>query len=166
MQTICREAVSEAVTHRSVPCASDDTSGELRAQRTLPPFERTAQGCGAEQYVLIADANEVLANQIADSVRQLGYRAAVTRTGHETLEVAQRTALAAAILDLGLPGVYGGTVAQVLRMQNPGLPIILLSSLSVLVAAEDAWHVHAYAYFTKPFDVEVLIQSLSQALVA
>jgi DNA-binding NtrC family response regulator len=50
-------------------------------------------------------------------------------------------------------------------MQNPGLPIILLSSLSVLVAAEDAWHVHAHAYFTKPFDLEVLIQSLSQALV-
>jgi DNA-binding NtrC family response regulator len=165
MQTICREAVSEMVTQRSVLCASDDTSGELRTERTLSPFERTPRRRGAEQYVLIADADDGLAEQIATSVRQLGYRAAVTRTGHETLEVAQRTALAAAILDLGLPGVYGGTVAQVLRMQNPGLPIILLSSLSVLVAAEDAWHVHAYAYFTKPFDVEALTQTLSQALV-
>lgn len=164
MQTICRDAVSVVVAHRSLLCASDDTPGELPAERSLPPIERTPHDCGAEQYVLIADADDVLAKQIASSVRQLGYRTAVAHTGHETLEVAQRTPPAAAILDLGLPGVYGGTVAQVLRMQNPGLPIILLSSLSVLVAAEDAWHVHAYAYFTKPFDVEVLIQSLSQAL--
>jgi len=148
-----------------VLCVSDDTSVEQPAERPLSPFECMARHRGADQYVLIADANDVLAEQIATSVRQLGYRAAVTRTGHETLEVAQRTTLAAAILDLGLPGVYGGTVAQVLRMQNPGLPIILLSSLSVLVAAEDAWHVHAYAYFTKPFDVEALTQTLSQALI-
>jgi DNA-binding response OmpR family regulator len=162
---MCREVVSEAAVHSWVLCASDDTPGEVPAEHGLTPLECTPRRHSAEQYVLVADVDGLLAERIATAVGHLGYRVVLALTGHETLEVAQRTPPTAAILDLGLPDVYGRTVAQVLRMQNPGLPIILLSSLSVSVAAEDAWRVHAYAYFTKPFDVEVLIQTLSQALV-
>src|SRR6266536_1704774 len=85
------------------------------------------QGGHHEQYVLIADADRLLASRMRSLVEELGYRATIARTGHEALEVAGRQQPVAAILDLGLPGLYGGTVAETLRMQNSSLPIILLS---------------------------------------
>jgi len=70
------------------------------------------------------------------------------------------------ILDLGLPGLYGTSLAITLRAEFPGLPFIVVSALQADAVAQDAWSIGAAAYLTKPFDCDELLATVRRVLAA
>ena len=66
-----------------------------------------------------------------------------------------------ALLDIGMPGTDGLTLARTIRDRHPGTAIIFLTSHPEYVA--EAWEIHASGYLLKPLTKERLTDELSYA---
>ena len=66
-----------------------------------------------------------------------------------------------ALLDIGMPGTDGLTLARVIRDRHPGTAIIFLTAHPEYAA--DAWEIHAAGYLLKPLTKERLTDELSYA---
>lgn len=66
-----------------------------------------------------------------------------------------------ALLDIGMPGTDGLTLARTIRDRHPGTAIIFLTSHPEYAA--EAWEIHASGYLLKPLTKERLTDELSYA---
>ncbi|MEK0424137.1 MAG: Nitrogen assimilation regulatory protein [Planctomycetota bacterium] len=69
------------------------------------------------------------------------------------------------LLDVRLPGTSGLEVLEKLKVEHPGLPVILMTAFGDLQTAVQAVQGDAFEYLTKPFDLETLMQTVRRALV-
>ena len=113
--------------------------------------------------VLVVEDELPMRRTLDIGLRARGYDVDLAGTGEEALDLAARRHPDVVILDLGLPGMDGITVAQALRGWTQ-IPIIVLSARgteAVKVAALDAG---ADDYVTKPFGMNELLARLRAAL--
>src|SRR5262249_32920620 len=81
----------------------------------------------AARRVLIIEDNIDAANSLRDALQIAGHDVEVTYSGPEALEKARTFAPDVVICDIGLPEMDGYEVAQKLRAEQPGGPMILVS---------------------------------------
>ena len=118
------------------------------------------------RVVMVVEDDEAIARLIQAVLADIdGANVEMCRTGHEALARAADVQPDLVLLDLGLPGLYGTSVALALRQTNRHLPIIVISALPGHTVAEDAWTIQAQAYLTKPFEPQVLADLVRQYLV-
>ncbi|HEU0168590.1 MAG TPA: response regulator [Chloroflexota bacterium] len=111
----------------------------------------------ALRTVMVVEDDEAIARLIHTVIAEIpGAQVETCRTGHEALTRAAMVQPDLVLLDLGLPGLYGTSVALALRQANRQLPIIVISALPGHTVAEDAWTIQAQAYLTKPFEPQAL----------
>ena len=60
------------------------------------------------------------------------------------------------LLDLILPGADGLKVLELMRSEDPTVPVIMLTAIKTVKTAVDAMKIGAADYLTKPFDIEEL----------
>lgn len=72
--------------------------------------------------------------------------------------------LAAAVLDINLPGITGVELAQLLRHQAPELPIALITALRDEDRVRYGYPPAGVPYLKKPFDLDTLANALSSLL--
>jgi two-component system nitrogen regulation response regulator GlnG len=68
------------------------------------------------------------------------------------------------LLDIRLPGLSGLELLERVKKEHPYLPIILMTAFGDLKTAVQAVQGSAFEYLTKPFDLEVALQSVQRAL--
>jgi two-component system nitrogen regulation response regulator GlnG len=68
------------------------------------------------------------------------------------------------LLDIRLPGLSGLELLERVKKDYPDLPIILMTAFGDLKTAVQAVQGSAFEYLTKPFDLEVALQSVQRAL--
>ena len=68
------------------------------------------------------------------------------------------------LLDIRLPGLSGLELLERVKKDHPDLPIILMTAFGDLKTAVQAVQGSAFEYLTKPFDLEVALQSVQRAL--
>ncbi|HEU0167666.1 MAG TPA: response regulator [Chloroflexota bacterium] len=120
-------------------------------------------GDGAPQVLLVEDDPaivELMQLVLADE----GLTVDVARTGTRALEMARQRRPQVAILDLGLPEMYGKTLGKNLRKLYPDLPLLVVSALPSNAVAQDAWEMGAFSYITKPFELDVLSAAVKRGL--
>jgi DNA-binding NtrC family response regulator len=84
------------------------------------------QTLGSERtLVLVVDDNRPLADNVAEALRDAGYRVEVTTSVAEALASPPR--LGAAIVDFVLPDGTGLELARRLTARDPGLPVLFIS---------------------------------------
>jgi DNA-binding response OmpR family regulator len=115
-------------------------------------------------YILIVEDDAAIASVLQMLLSDAGLVAEVAHTGQQALATVERECPKLVLLDLGLPGLYGTSLAVTLRMRWPSLPFIVISALPDLAVAQDAWSIGAAAYFTKPFDVDDLTATVRRIL--
>lgn len=107
--------------------------------------------------ILVADDYADGREMLAFFLERQGYTVATASDGTEALTVAASFAPDVAILDIGMPGVSGHTVARELRKQRgAGLILVALSGLGQpedKTRASEAGFDH---HFTKPVDIKAL----------
>ena len=114
----------------------------MTARHTLPPG----------RVLLVeddADLREVLAEVLLDE----GWSVVVAASGHDVLRV-DRTRLAAAIVDMHLPGPAGVEVARLVQEECPGARIVLMSGRDDLKVPP------GMARLVKPFEISSLLALL------
>jgi len=119
---------------------------------------------GEPHRVLVVEDDQPISELMQTVLEGMGLSVDVAPDGRRALELAKRNRPALVVLDLGLPGMYGKTVAANLRRQYRNLPVMVVSALSSSAVAEDAWEIGAFTYMTKPFELDAFTAAVQRGL--
>jgi DNA-binding response OmpR family regulator len=114
--------------------------------------------------VLLVEDDQAISELMQMVLKGMGLAVDVAPNGHQAIELASRHRPALVVLDLGLPEMYGKTVAANLRRQYDNLPVMVVSALSSSAVAEDAWEIGAFTYITKPFELDAFTDAVERGL--
>ena len=113
--------------------------------------------------ILVIDDDPGLREIIQETLEDEGLVVDVAGDGLQALELAARRRPELVILDWGLPLFDGDVVAARLRsMHGVGLRVLIVTADGH--AAEKARRAGAFAYLHKPFDVDVLMDTVRRGL--
>ncbi len=113
--------------------------------------------------VLVVDDEPPIRKLLRMGLSTQGYEILDAPSGKVAIElIAQKPDLI--ILDLGLPDIDGLELLRRLRLQNEGVPIVVLSSRGEEAAKVQALDLGADDYVTKPFGMDELLARIRAAL--
>jgi CheY-like chemotaxis protein len=118
--------------------------------------------------VLVTDDNRDSADTLAMVLRQSGFDTLVAYDGNTALDLARASNPAAAIIDIGMPGLTGDEVARRMRSQSWGRAMLLIAMTGWGQAQDKERSLAAGfdAHLTKPVDPQELERLLAEFLKA
>ena len=121
------------------------------------------EGAGTRPMVLVVDDNEELCAGLRRTLRKLDVEVVIANTGDEALKATLHYRFAVAILDVGLPDIYGFDLAEMMRAEEHAkdLPIIFLTG--VHMSPEDVgrgYEIGATDYLVKPVNAGMLLNKV------
>ena len=114
--------------------------------------------------VLVAEDDQVIADFVAQGLREAGYAVDVAATGAEALRRAQEGGYDAAVMDVMLPELDGLSVIEQLRAKKNQMPVLILSARHTVDDRVKGLQAGGDDYLTKPFAFAELLARL-QALL-
>ena len=87
-------------------------------------------------------------------------------TGTQALEIARKTRLDLAILDVKLPDMSGTEVLRHLRSIDEGVPVIMATSYGSAETVRTSMKLGAFDYLTKPFENQEIRRVAREALAS
>jgi two-component system OmpR family response regulator len=114
--------------------------------------------------VLVAEDDPVIADFVAQGLREAGYAVDVAPTGTEGLRLASGGGYDAAVIDVMLPGLDGLSLIEQLRAKKIQTPVLILSARHSVDDRVKGLQAGGDDYLTKPFAFAELLARL-QALL-
>lgn len=116
--------------------------------------------------ILLVDDDETIRESLAWRLENLGYRVLTAALGREALRLARQSPLDAVILDICLPDMDGLQICRTLMEdgRTSDLPVIILSALDDRDIVRRCREVGGQFFLAKPFDLNVLVTVLEQAV--
>ena len=102
--------------------------------------------------ILVVDDDPDIQQFLIDRLHLEGYTAEPAINGYSALEILQRETFDGVILDIGLPDISGLEVLQDVRVNQPDLPIIIVTATEAEERARAAISLGANGYLLKPFN--------------
>ncbi len=118
---------------------------------------------GRGHRVLVVEDNEDVGQFSTELLRDLGYGIKWAANAREALAALAEDELAFDLVfsDVIMPGMNGVELAVVIRERYPGLPVVLTSGYSSVLAE----HAHrGFELIQKPYSVEALSRTLRKAI--
>ncbi len=136
---------------------------------TAPPKPSTASSSPIAQRttIMVVDDSINVRRFLALNLERVGYRVIQAKDGQDALEkLTKSSEVQAMVCDLEMPRLDGYGVLSELRAQHKWstLPIIMLTSRSSEKHRSLAMELGASAYFSKPYNEQVLLDSLQSLL--
>ena len=116
--------------------------------------------------ILVVDDEPHVSEMLQEFFLELGYTVDVATTGGEALSRASSKRPDAVILDMRLPDMTGDQLLTRLRALDGSLSIVMLSGDADDDVARRTVAAGAFQYLQKPFDFEVLQQTITRAVRA
>lgn len=117
----------------------------------------------AEIKVLVVDDEDILAWSIDTELKGLGAEVARSGTVRDALAKFQQFSPDLAICDLRLPDGNGLELLKKWHLEQPDMPVILITAHGAIDSAITALRLGAFDYLQKPFDMKDLIVSVRRA---
>jgi two-component system sensor histidine kinase/response regulator len=120
----------------------------------------------ANKEVLIVDDDIVTQNMLKTALGNAGYICLVASSGKEALELAMGRLPGAIILDIMMPDMDGGEVADILK-KNPrtkDIPIVFLSALISKEEEKIGPKKDIVSFLSKPYNREMLLNEVRRYL--
>ena len=114
--------------------------------------------------ILVAEDDPVIADFLAQGLREAGYAVDVASTGTEGLRLASGGGYDAAVIDVMLPGLDGLSLIEQLRAKKVQTPVLILSARHSVDDRVKGLQAGGDDYLTKPFAFAELLARL-QALL-
>lgn len=114
--------------------------------------------------ILIVDDDHDILRLIDMRLQSAGYQTVKAHNGMAALATltAQRPDLV--ITDLLMPEIDGIALMEQIHQQHPTLPVIILTAHGTITDAVTATHQGAFSFLSKPFESQVLLQQVANAL--
>ena len=143
----------------------------LYLPRVLAPAVTSAGAAEAEVEgdtvqnvcVLVVEDNEAVGRFATEMLEDLGYGTRWVGNADAALSVLAREELSfdAVFSDVIMPGMNGVELAQTIRRKHPGLPVVLTSGYSNVLAQEGR---HGFELLQKPYSVDALARVLRKVV--
>lgn len=118
-----------------------------------------------KKRVLIVEDDEIAASFIALQCKKHGFETFISQEGGG-IGMHLTAGVSAVLLDLGLPDRNGLDVLREIRRRHPKLPCFVITATDTASSAVEALKSGALDYFTKPIQVERLMESLKCAVMS
>ncbi|MDQ2823803.1 MAG: PAS domain-containing protein [Pseudomonadota bacterium] len=118
---------------------------------------------GAGQCILVVEDNPELGAIVQQSLQALDYTTVMTTSAEQALVELGVDArrFAAVFSDVVMDGMGGVALGYEVRRRYPGLPLVLSSGYSNVLASEQK---HGFTLLPKPYSLEDLAQTLNQSI--
>jgi two-component system response regulator PilR (NtrC family) len=93
-----------------------------------------------------------------------GYRVKAADSGQKAVKVLGKDSFDLVISDIRMPDMTGVEVLRTVKELNPEIPVIMITAYASTETAVEALRLGAYDYITKPFKIEELKNTISNAL--
>ncbi|HEX2834777.1 MAG TPA: response regulator [Thermoanaerobaculia bacterium] len=120
----------------------------------------------AEIRILVVEDETIVAMDIADGLRRLGYVVTgIAGTGASAIDLARRSPPDLVLMDVKLKGPMDGVEAARRLREEHGMPIVFLTAYGDPATVERTRSTAPYGYLLKPFDEKDLHRTVSLALM-
>jgi len=96
--------------------------------------------------------------------REQGYSVTVCGDGQTGLDAFHSVRPSAVVLDLMLPNIFGRDLCKMMKAEQPGIPVIVVSAISEVADKVLLLELGADDYVTKPFSPRELMARMQAAL--
>ena len=115
--------------------------------------------------VLIIDDEPLICRSLSEYLIEHGYETETAADGAQGLAKARAEQFDVVLVDLRMPHVNGLEVITVLKVEQPDLPMVVVSGTGVLRDALDALRRGAWDYVTKPIrDMDEIVMVVARVL--
>jgi DNA-binding NtrC family response regulator len=116
--------------------------------------------------ILLVDDEETFLLSLADVLPALddGLDVAIATDGKAALDLLRRRHIDLLITDIKMPGIDGFQLLETAIAENPGLPMMVMTSVGSPGVEARARDLGIGAYFEKPLDLDELITSIRRVL--
>ena len=144
-----------------------------RSQRAITDGDATDTVAEADEEGAFARPANVMLVEDEDAVRVFaaralkskGYRVFESRTGEQALDIlCDQDQIDLVVTDMMMPGMDGGILARLIRVERPEIKILLISGYSEEVARGDIVDVDDFHFLTKPFSLGQLVAKVKEVL--
>ncbi|HEX6541174.1 MAG TPA: response regulator [Ktedonobacterales bacterium] len=114
-------------------------------------------------YLLVVDDSPSVRRVVSSMLKNAGWTVQTARDGVEALEVIARERPSAVLLDIEMPRMDGYELMATIRSQDiyKSLPLIVLTSRAAAKHQQRATQLGADAYIVKPYQDELLLNTIS-----
>src|SRR3990170_2078557 len=113
--------------------------------------------------ILIIDDDRGTCETVGDVLRAKGYAVETATLGREGLDKLTARPFDAGIVDIKLPDISGLDLLEALKGASPETEVIFVTGYASLATAIQAINGAAFAYLTKPFEMDQLLATLNKA---
>jgi CheY-like chemotaxis protein len=119
-----------------------------------------------QKRILVVDDDIISQNMLRSTLADAGYSAVIASGGEEGLRKAQETPFDLIILDIMMPGMDGGEVANLLRTdpRTEKIPIVFLSSLISEDEEKIGTRKDLRSFLSKPYNRDKLLNEIGRYL--
>jgi two-component system, NtrC family, response regulator HydG len=132
--------------------------------QTLIGTIAAARSHGRNGYILVADDDSALCDNLRELLTVGGYCVAVAHDGQTAIDMAKQQTFDLLLLDLKLPEVAGLEVYRRIKVLQPQLTTILITGYAdeMQDAIGQALDESAYTFMTKPLKMERLLELVDE----
>ncbi|PMS33875.1 LuxR family two component transcriptional regulator [Trinickia symbiotica] len=114
--------------------------------------------------VLVVDDDVSVRESLESMIRFAGLRAETFACAHDFLEHPRARVPSCLVLDVSLPDLSGLDLQNLIASERAEMPIIFITGYGDVPMTVRAMKAGAVEFFTKPFDDEVLLEAIRQAI--
>lgn len=120
---------------------------------------------GTGQAILVVEDDDSVRLLLDSVLQDLGYRVHLAENGQQALDMLPRIGtLDLLVTDVGLPGLNGRQLAEIVQQRRPGLPVLFISGYAENAATRSEFLGPRMRLMTKPFTLECLAETVSSVL--
>jgi two-component system response regulator FlrC len=117
--------------------------------------------------ILVVEDDLDLREALGDTLKMAGYNVVLASDGRMALDALEKPAIesqgfAMVITDIQMPKMDGHTLLKQIKKRWPEIPVLLMTAFGTIQKAVEAMRDGALDYLTKPFEAEVLVNTVSQ----
>ncbi len=114
-------------------------------------------------HVLLVDDEQRFRTTATATLKRRGFEVTGAASGVEALDVIRERPIDVVVLDVKMPGMDGNEALREIKILKPELEVIMLTGHGTVDSALEGWRDEAFAYLTKPYDIDLLAEKIRDA---
>ena len=114
--------------------------------------------------ILVVDDDESIRWVLKTSLQKNGYNVKIAEDGGTALKIISKENFAVILLDLNLPDLGGFEILTKINEIKLKSSVIIITAQNSASNAIEAMKLGAYDYFSKPFDIDDLVDTLRHVM--
>jgi response regulator RpfG family c-di-GMP phosphodiesterase len=116
------------------------------------------------ERILVVDDEAIIRETVAEYLKAHGFDCLSAASGEQALQHLREDEFALLIADIRMPGYTGLQLLNYVGENCRHVSVIMITAVADLQTAVDSMKLGAFDYITKPFDLDMVVESVEKAL--